>query len=148
MRLFVQQGVVKPKQLITCSYLALSVSLWQQLRRWIGFVGVDTNNVTHHLVQFTHMTCGGKVKRSLDFVMSLGYLIRLNLCPQRGYRLKNPFLSMIHRGGGLALWLVQVLVNHFVRFQFFVLLDLTLVVLFVWCSRHTFCLGATICIGI
>ena len=46
---------------LSCSTFA---SLWQQVRDWIGFVGVDSNNISDHLMQFTYMTGVGKAKRS------------------------------------------------------------------------------------
>lgn len=36
---------------LSCSTFA---SLWQQVRNWIGFLGVDSNIIADHLVQFTH----------------------------------------------------------------------------------------------
>jgi hypothetical protein len=46
---------------LSCTMFA---SLWQQVREWIGFVGVESNNISDHLVQFMYMTGGGKAKRS------------------------------------------------------------------------------------
>jgi hypothetical protein len=40
-------------------------ALWQYVRDWIGFAGVDSTNIFDHLMQFTYMTGVGKVKRSL-----------------------------------------------------------------------------------
>ena len=52
----------------TAEHLFLSCSvfapLWQQVRDWIGFNAMDSNNITDHLVQFTYMTGVGKTKRS------------------------------------------------------------------------------------
>ncbi|XP_024636555.1 uncharacterized protein [Medicago truncatula] len=52
----------------TAAHLFLScttfASLWQQVRDWIGFLGVDSNIITDHLVQFTHLAGVGKAKRS------------------------------------------------------------------------------------
>jgi hypothetical protein len=47
---------------LSCTMFA---SLWQQVREWIGFIGVESNNISDHLVQFMYMTGGGKAKRSL-----------------------------------------------------------------------------------
>lgn len=51
----------------TAEHLFLScftfAQLWQQVRDWIGFYGVNSNNIANHLVQFTYMTDGGKAKR-------------------------------------------------------------------------------------
>ena len=44
---------------LSCSMFA---SLWKQVRDWIGFVGVDSNIIADHLVQFTHLTGVGKAK--------------------------------------------------------------------------------------
>ena len=55
-------------QVGTADHLFLSCtmfsSVWQYVRDWIGFVGVDSNNISDHLVQFTYMTGVGKAKRS------------------------------------------------------------------------------------
>jgi len=55
-------------QIETVEHLFLTRStfglLWQLVRDWIGFVGVDTNNISDHLLQFTYMTGAGKAKRS------------------------------------------------------------------------------------
>jgi len=39
-------------------------SIWQLLREWIGVLWVDSHNIPDHLLQFTHMTGGGKARRS------------------------------------------------------------------------------------
>ncbi|XP_024630112.2 uncharacterized protein [Medicago truncatula] len=41
-----------------------SVLLWQQVRNWLGSMGVDPNNLPDHLVQFTYLIGVGKAKRS------------------------------------------------------------------------------------
>jgi len=46
---------------LSCSTFA---SLWQQVRDWISFVGVDSNIIADHLVQFAHLTGVGKAKTS------------------------------------------------------------------------------------
>ncbi|AES91979.1 hypothetical protein MTR_4g122170 [Medicago truncatula] len=52
----------------TAEHLFLScptfASLWKQVRDWIGFVGVDSNIIADHLMQFTHLTSVGKAKSS------------------------------------------------------------------------------------
>ncbi|AES76830.1 hypothetical protein MTR_6g087750 [Medicago truncatula] len=44
---------------LSCSSFAL---LWQMVRDWIGFVGVDTNVLSDHFVQFVHFTGGSKLE--------------------------------------------------------------------------------------
>jgi len=46
---------------LSCATFA---SLWQQVREWIGIVGVDSNIIADHLLQFTHLTGVGKAKSS------------------------------------------------------------------------------------
>jgi len=52
----------------TADHLFLSCStfssLWQHVREWIGCVGVDSNIIADHLVQFTHLSGVGKAKCS------------------------------------------------------------------------------------
>jgi hypothetical protein len=38
--------------------------LWEQVRRWIGCLGVDSNIISNHFVQFTCMSGFGKARRS------------------------------------------------------------------------------------
>ncbi|XP_024626742.1 uncharacterized protein [Medicago truncatula] len=56
-------GVLESAQhlFLSCSYFAL---LWSLVRDWIGFVGVDTNVLSDHFVQFVHSTGGSKVSQS------------------------------------------------------------------------------------
>jgi hypothetical protein len=46
---------------LSCSFFAL---LWPMVRDWIGFVGVDTNVLSEHFVQFVHSTGGSKATKS------------------------------------------------------------------------------------
>jgi len=39
-------------------------SLWPLVRHWLGIIGVDTNVIADHLLQFVHLTSGGKAKRA------------------------------------------------------------------------------------
>jgi len=39
-------------------------SLWPMVRHWLGFMGVDTNVLSDHFIQFVYSTGGGKAKRS------------------------------------------------------------------------------------
>ena len=39
-------------------------SLWPLVRHWLGIIGVDTNIIADHFLQFVHLTGGGKAKRS------------------------------------------------------------------------------------
>ncbi|RHN73277.1 putative reverse transcriptase domain-containing protein [Medicago truncatula] len=45
---------------LSCSSFA---SLWLMVRDWIGFVGVDTNDLFDHFVQFVHTTVGSKATK-------------------------------------------------------------------------------------
>lgn len=60
-------------------------------RRWIGFVGADTNNVADHLVQFTYMTCVGKAKRS--FLQLIWLLCTWVLWNERNNHLFNNVIT-------------------------------------------------------
>jgi len=46
---------------LSCSNFA---SLWPLVRDWIGFMGMDSNVLSDHFVQFVHSTGVGKVRRS------------------------------------------------------------------------------------
>lgn len=39
-------------------------SLWQMVRNWVGCSGVDSDNISDHFLQFTHLTGGGKARQS------------------------------------------------------------------------------------
>jgi hypothetical protein len=67
------------------------VSLWQQVRHWIGFAGADNNNVDDQLVQFIHMTGGGKAKRS--FLQLIWLLCTWVLWNERNNRLFNNVIT-------------------------------------------------------
>ena len=67
--------------LLSCTSFA---PLWEQVRRWIGFVGADSNNISDHLTQFTFMTCVGKVKSSfLQLIWLLCTWVLWNECNNR-----------------------------------------------------------------
>jgi len=46
---------------LSCLFFAV---LWEQVRLWIGCVGVDFNIISNHFVQFTCMSGFGKARRS------------------------------------------------------------------------------------
>jgi hypothetical protein len=71
------------------------VSLWQQVRHWIGFVGADINIVADHLVQYTHMTGGGKAKRS--FMQLIWLLTTWVVWNERNNRLFNNVITDVPR---------------------------------------------------
>ena len=77
---------------ISCSSF---VSLWQQVRHWIVFVGADTYNVADHLVQFTFMTGVGKAKRS--FMQLIWLLCTWVLRNERNNRLFNNVITDVPR---------------------------------------------------
>jgi len=68
-------------------------SLWQQVRDWIGFLGVDCNIIADHLEQFTHMSGVGKAKRSfLQFIWLLCSWVIWN---ERNNRLFNNSVTIV-----------------------------------------------------
>jgi hypothetical protein len=75
---------------INCNTFA---SLWQHVREWIGFVGVDTNNVSDHLLQFTLMTGPGKAKRS--FLQPIWLLCTWVVWNERNNRLFNNVVTLV-----------------------------------------------------
>jgi len=77
---------------LTCTMFA---SLWQQVRDWIGFVGVDVNNIADHLVQFTYMTGGGKAKRS--FLQLIWLLCTWVVWNEQNNRLFNNIVTHVPR---------------------------------------------------
>jgi hypothetical protein len=77
---------------LACSTFA---SLWQQVRDWIGFVGVDSNNISDHLVQFTYMTGDGKAKRW--FLQLIWLLCTWVVWNERNNRLFNNVVTLVPR---------------------------------------------------
>ncbi|XP_039686055.1 uncharacterized protein [Medicago truncatula] len=81
----------------TAGHLFLScttfASLWQQVRDWIGFSGVDPNIITDHLVQFTHLPGVGKAKRS--FLQLIWLLCAWVLWSERNNRLFNNSINIV-----------------------------------------------------
>jgi len=73
----------------------VSATLWQQVREWIGFVGVDSNNISDHLVQFMHMTGGGRAIRS--FMQLIWLLSTWVVWNERNNRLFNIIVTSILR---------------------------------------------------
>jgi len=69
---------------LSCS---ISVSLWQQVRDWIGSVGADPNNISDHLVQFTYLIGVGKAKCS--FLHLIWILCTWVVWTERNNRLFN-----------------------------------------------------------
>jgi len=70
-------------------------SLWQQVRDWIGFLGVDYNIIADHLAQFTHMTSVGKAK-SL-FMQLIWLLCSWVIWNERNNRLFNNIVTLVSR---------------------------------------------------
>jgi len=77
---------------LSCTSFA---SLWEQLRLWIGFVEVDSNNVSNHFVQFTCLTGFGKAKRS--FLHLIWLLCTWMMWNERNNRLFNNFVTEVPR---------------------------------------------------
>jgi len=70
-------------------------SLWQQVRDWIGFLGVDCNIIAYHLEQFTHMTGVGKAKSS--FMQLIWLLCSWVIRNERNNRLFNNSVTIVPR---------------------------------------------------
>jgi len=83
----------------TTDHLFLSCSsfapLWEQVRLWIGFVGVDSNNISDHLLQFTFMIGVGKAKSS--FLQLVWLLCTWVLWIERNNRLFNNVVTEVPR---------------------------------------------------
>jgi len=83
----------------TTDHLFLSCSsfapLWEQVRLWIGFVGVDSNNIADHLMQFTSMTGAGKAKSS--FLQLVWLLCTWVMWIERNNRLFNNVVTEVPR---------------------------------------------------
>jgi hypothetical protein len=65
------------------------------VRDWIGFVGVDSNNNTDHLVQFTHKAGVGKAKSS--FMQLIWLLCSWVVWNERNNRLFNNIVTIVPR---------------------------------------------------
>jgi len=70
-------------------------SLWQHVREWIGFVGVDSNNISDHLLQFTLMTGPGKAKSS--FLQLIWLLCTWVVWNERNNQLFNNVVTLVPR---------------------------------------------------
>ena len=77
---------------LSCSTFA---ALWQQVCEWIGVLGVDSNIIADHLVQFTHMTGVGKAK-SL-FMQLIWLLCSWVIWNERNNRLFNNTVIIVPR---------------------------------------------------
>jgi len=77
---------------LSCSSFA---PLWEQVRLWIGFVGVDSNNISNHLMQFTFMTGVGKAKSS--FLQLVWLMCTWVLWNERNNRLFNNVVTEVPR---------------------------------------------------
>jgi len=65
------------------------------VRDWIGIVGVDSNIITDHLVQFTHLTGVGKAKSS--FMQLIWLLCSWVVWKERNDRLFNNTVTLVPR---------------------------------------------------
>ncbi|XP_024636402.1 uncharacterized protein [Medicago truncatula] len=81
----------------TADHLFLScntfASLWQQVRDWMGILGVDPIIITDHLVQFIHLAGVGKAKRS--FLQLIWLLCSWVLWSERNNRLFNKSVNLV-----------------------------------------------------
>ncbi|XP_024634840.1 uncharacterized protein [Medicago truncatula] len=72
----------------TAQHLFLSCdtfsSLWPLVRHWLGIIGVDTNVVLDHFLQFVNLTGGGKATRAfLQLIWLLCVWVLWNECNNR-----------------------------------------------------------------
>ncbi|XP_024628764.2 uncharacterized protein [Medicago truncatula] len=127
-------GMIETADHLFLSCLSFAV-LWEQVRHWIGCVGVDSNTISHHFVQFTSFSGFGKVRRS--FLQLLWLLTSWVIWNERNIRLfknvitevprlldkikllslawlkaKNATFVLELRCGGQVLWFVWALANH------------------------------------
>ncbi|XP_024631708.1 uncharacterized protein [Medicago truncatula] len=77
---------------LSCSSFA---SLWPMVRDWIGFVGVDTNVLSDHFVQFVHTTGGSKATKS--FFQLIWLLCVWILWIERNNRCFNNYVTSLPR---------------------------------------------------
>jgi hypothetical protein len=68
-------------------------SLWPLVRNWIGFMGVDSNVLSDHFVQFVHSTGVSKARRS--FLQLIWLLCAWVLWTERNNRLFNNTITHI-----------------------------------------------------
>ncbi|XP_024639917.1 uncharacterized protein [Medicago truncatula] len=69
--------------------------LWEQVRQWIGCVGVDSNIISHHFVQFTRMSGFGKARRS--FLQLIWLLSSWVIWNERNNRLFKNVITEVPR---------------------------------------------------
>jgi len=70
-------------------------SLWPLVRHWLGIIGVDSNVIADHFIQFVHLTGGGKVKQSfLQLIWLLSVWVLWN---EHNNRLFNNVVTPIPR---------------------------------------------------
>ncbi|XP_024634718.1 uncharacterized protein [Medicago truncatula] len=81
----------------TAQHLFLSCdafsSLWPLVRNWLGILGVDTNVLLDHFLQFVNLTGGGKAVR--DFLQLIWLLCVWVLWNERNNRLFNNIVTSI-----------------------------------------------------
>ena len=70
-------------------------SLWQHVRDWIDFLGVDCNTIADHLEQFIHMIGVGKTKSS--FMQLIWLLCSWVIWNERNNRLFNNSVTLVPR---------------------------------------------------
>ena len=70
-------------------------SIWQLARDWIGFYGVESDNISNHLQQFAHMTGSGKAR--CYFLQLIWLLYAWVVWNERINRLFNNVITPISR---------------------------------------------------
>ncbi|XP_039687072.1 uncharacterized protein [Medicago truncatula] len=68
-------------------------SLWHLVRDWIGCFGVDTDNISYHFLQFTHLIGGGAARRS--FMQLIWLLCAWVVWNERNNRMFNHVVTPI-----------------------------------------------------
>jgi hypothetical protein len=73
-----------------CDYFG---NIWQQVRLWLGFSGVDHRNIGAHFIQFTNYLGGMKTRRS--FLQLIWLLCVWLIWKERNDRIFNNIITPI-----------------------------------------------------
>lgn len=87
-------GSLETTQHLFLSCSAFS-SLWPLVRNWLGFMGVDSNVLSDHFLQFVYSTGGGKATRS--FLQLIWLLCAWVLWNERNNKLFNNVVTPMPR---------------------------------------------------
>jgi hypothetical protein len=87
-------GLVETSRHLFLSWNIYS-SLWPLVRHWLSITDVDTNVIAAHFLQFVHLTCGGRAKRS--FLQLIWLLCAWVLWNERNNRFFNNVVTPIPR---------------------------------------------------